>query len=80
MKFRKGDNTYKELLERSVAHCRQSDKMASGEHTATFNEDQIEELCETFNTALSGVLSVCTGSYWGKFRAEALGEVVPFSI
>ncbi|KAK8394116.1 hypothetical protein O3P69_006362 [Scylla paramamosain] len=50
MKFRKGDNTYKELLERSVAHCRQSDKMASGEHTATFNEDQIEELCETFNT------------------------------
>lgn len=50
MKFRKGDNTYKELLERSVAHCRQSDKMASGEHTAAFNDEQIEELCETFNT------------------------------
>lgn len=61
MKFRKGDNTYKELLERSVAHCRQSDKMASGEHTATFNEDQIEELCETFNTVSTffcAVLSV----------------------
>ena len=50
MKFRKGDNTYKELLERSVAHCRQSDKMASREHTITFTEDQVEELCETFNT------------------------------
>lgn len=50
MKFRKGDNTYKELLERSVAPCRQSDKMASREHTATFSEEQIEELCETFNT------------------------------
>lgn len=50
MKFTKGDNMYRELLERSGIHNRQSDKMASRESVATFSDDQLEELCETFNT------------------------------
>ncbi|KAK8727308.1 hypothetical protein OTU49_009806 [Cherax quadricarinatus] len=50
MRFGKSENMYRELLERSGLQNRQSDKMASRDSTTAFTDDQLEELCETFNT------------------------------
>lgn len=62
MRFGKGDNKiYRELLEErrggpstttttNHLYHLQSDKMAARESTTAFTDDQLEELCETFNT------------------------------
>ncbi|KAK3870357.1 hypothetical protein Pcinc_024409 [Petrolisthes cinctipes] len=52
MRFGKGDKVYKELLveRRGITSSNQSDKMAARESTTAFNDDQLDELCETFNT------------------------------
>ena len=50
MKFTKADNTYRELLERKSQQQNQSTKMASRDSVMAFTDDQLEELCETFDT------------------------------
>ncbi|KAK4304494.1 hypothetical protein Pmani_023560 [Petrolisthes manimaculis] len=52
MRFGKGDKVYKELLveRRGITSSNQSDKMAARESTTAFTDDQLDELCETFNT------------------------------
>ena len=51
MKFKKADNTYRELLERQTETQRtQSTKMASRDSVMAFTDEQLEELCDTFNT------------------------------
>lgn len=50
MRFGKGDNAFRELLERRGTNSTQSGKMASGDRTIAFTEEQLEDLSETFET------------------------------
>ncbi|CAL4125527.1 unnamed protein product [Meganyctiphanes norvegica] len=50
MKFGKGENAFRELLERRGTNSTQSGKMASGDRTFAFTEEHLEELSETFKT------------------------------
>ncbi|XP_064086378.1 plastin-2-like isoform X1 [Macrobrachium nipponense] len=50
MRFVKGDNAYRELLERQSGSSSQSGKMASRNSTVTFSDEQLDELCETFSS------------------------------